>query len=227
MHQPMSPAAPVVIPPGMPLQFIYAIMTEQARAGGCTGGGGANQSGLIVGGHTAHAPLAWLSVLFLPPAACANSPPWRPALTCPPAESHAHAPLPPQGLNYMPVIRQHGPLEGIVTRCGGRGALGPGALGRGPPAAACCHPLRPCLPQAPARAPQPPPPPSLPGPPCRAPPPPPPPPRAPPRVPGLPARSPDIVAVQNSRLDRFHVKEAMARAAEDISAGRYLARCGG
>jgi hypothetical protein len=41
--------APVVIPPGMPLQFIYAIMTEQ-------------------------------------------------------------------GLNYVPVIKQHGPLEGIVTR---------------------------------------------------------------------------------------------------------------
>ena len=23
-----------------------------------------------------------------------------------------------QGLNYVPVIRQHGPLEGMVTRCG-------------------------------------------------------------------------------------------------------------
>lgn len=41
--------APVVVPPGMPLQFIYSIMQEQ-------------------------------------------------------------------GLNYLPVIRQHGPLDGIITR---------------------------------------------------------------------------------------------------------------
>jgi chloride channel 7 len=45
--------APLVVPPGMPLQFLYTIMQEQ-------------------------------------------------------------------GLNYVPVVREHGPLEGMVTRCGGR-----------------------------------------------------------------------------------------------------------
>jgi hypothetical protein len=46
-----------------------------------------------------------------------------------------------------------------------------------------------------------------------------------PRAAALAILSADIVSVQNSHLDRFHVKEAMARAAEDINAGRYLARC--
>ncbi|GBF95490.1 chloride channel CLC-c [Raphidocelis subcapitata] len=55
-----------------------------------------------------------------------------------------------QGLDYVPVIRRHGPLEGMVTRAG-------------------------------------------------------------------------VVAVQASRLDRFHVRDALARADEDIRAGRLIA----
>eukprot|EP00879_Flechtneria_rotunda_P030328 GHRR01032951.1.p1 GENE.GHRR01032951.1~~GHRR01032951.1.p1 ORF type:complete len:322 (+),score=104.07 GHRR01032951.1:936-1901(+) len=74
--------APVVIPPGMPLPFIYHVMQEQ-------------------------------------------------------------------GLNYVPVIRQHGPLEGMVSRN-------------------------------------------------------------------------DIVNVQNTQLDRFHVKEHMQQVAQDIDRGRIL-----
>lgn len=99
--------APVVIPPGMPLQFIYSIMQEQVGriyciyrllcVGGCCGEPPTHthshtQAHIHTHAHTRAHPLT---------------------CTHPHASTHNRA---PQGLNYVPVIRQHGPLEGIVTR---------------------------------------------------------------------------------------------------------------
>jgi len=41
--------------------------------------------------------------------------------------------------------------------------------------------------------------------------------------PSDPPPSPDLCAVQNTKLDRFHVKQAMAQASEDLRAGRVIA----
>lgn len=156
--------APVVIPPGMPLAFIYHIMQEQ-------------------------------------------------------------------GLNYVPVIRHHGPLEGMVSRSvlvlvacvpvqpviimlkglPGLRCLTPlDAVAAARPQQACC-----CAKQwynrvsAHTRTPQ----------------------RAcvcvlcVSRAACPPACRAAIVSVQNERLDRFHVKDSMQQAAQDIQGGRILQVC--
>lgn len=156
----------------MPLQFIYSIMQEQV--GGCF---------MLLG---------FLQLRFSLSAAAFHDTRHQQSAAAQLLAATNLSPRARQGLNYVPVIRQHGPLEGLVTRCGACDVLTSAGFCLSSAASATAFTL-------------------LSPPQCTQ------------NAPHAPRRSADVCAVQNTRLDAFHVKAAMAQAEADIQAGRLLA----